>query len=48
MTTVNPVQTTTYYLTSGNNPITFGTGTIIDVSSGSGIGSPGRTSRVGR
>jgi hypothetical protein len=36
--TVNPVQTTTYYLTSGNNPITFGTGTSIDVSSGSGIG----------
>jgi len=38
MTTVNPVQTTTYYLTSSNNPITFGTGTGIDVSSASGIG----------
>jgi hypothetical protein len=41
MTTVNPVQTTTYYLTNGNNPITFGTGTGIDVSSGSGIGVSG-------
>jgi hypothetical protein len=41
MTTVNPVQTTTYYLGSGNNPITFGTETGIDVSSGSGIGVSG-------
>jgi fibronectin-binding autotransporter adhesin len=38
MSTVNPVQTTTYYLTSANNPVTFGTGTGIDVSSGTGIG----------
>jgi hypothetical protein len=38
MTTVNPVQMTTYYLTSGNNPITFGSATGIDVSSASGIG----------
>jgi hypothetical protein len=38
MTTVNPVQTTTYYLTAANNPITFGTGTDINVSSGTGIG----------
>jgi hypothetical protein len=38
MTTVNPVQATTYYLSSGNNPITFGTATGIDVSAGSDIG----------
>jgi hypothetical protein len=38
MTTVNPVQTTTYYLTNGNNPIIFGTGTGIDVSSFAGSG----------
>jgi hypothetical protein len=38
MTTVNPVQTTTYYLNAANNPITFGTGTGIDVSSVSGVG----------
>jgi hypothetical protein len=38
MTTVNRVQTTTYYLTSGNNPITFGTRTGIDVPSASGLG----------
>ena len=41
MTAVNPVQATTYYLSSGNNPITFGTVTGIDVSSGSGIGVSG-------
>jgi hypothetical protein len=38
MSTVNPVQTTTYYLNPGDNPITFGTGTGIAVSAGSGIG----------
>jgi hypothetical protein len=38
MTTVNPVQTTTYHLTSGNNPITFGTRTGINVSSTSDAG----------
>ena len=38
MTTVNPVQTTTYYLSSGSNPITFRAGTGIEVSSGSGVG----------
>ena len=31
MTKVNPVQTTTYYLTPANNPITFGPGTDINV-----------------
>jgi hypothetical protein len=36
VTTVNPDQNTTYYL--ANNPIDFGTGTNINVSSGSGIG----------
>ncbi len=36
VTTFNPVQTTTYDLI--NNPIIFGTGTDINVSSGSGIG----------
>jgi hypothetical protein len=36
VTTVNPVQNTTYDLI--NNPIDFGTGTDINVSSGSGIG----------
>jgi hypothetical protein len=38
MTKVNPVQTTTYYLNAANNPIIFGAGTNVDVSSGSGIG----------
>jgi hypothetical protein len=38
MTKVNPVQTTTYDLTNGNNPITFGTGTDINVSSGTETG----------
>jgi hypothetical protein len=45
VTTVNPVQTTTYNL--NNNPIVFGTGTDINVSSGSGIGVYGRAPRVG-
>jgi V8-like Glu-specific endopeptidase len=30
MTSVAPVQSSTYYLVAGNNPITFGTGTNID------------------
>jgi hypothetical protein len=38
MTTVNPVQTNTYYLSSGDNPITFGTTTDINVSSGTETG----------
>jgi hypothetical protein len=37
MSTVNPVQTTTYYLTTSNNPITFGAATNIDASSGDGV-----------
>ena len=46
MTKVNPVQTTTYYLTPANNPITFGPGTDIAASSEIAA-STGRTSRVG-
>jgi hypothetical protein len=38
MSTVNPVQTTTYYLTPANNPIVFGTGTDINASSYPGDG----------
>jgi hypothetical protein len=45
MTKVNPVQTTTYYLTNGNNPITFGTGTDINVSSY--LACMGQTRKVG-
>jgi hypothetical protein len=45
MSTVNPVQTTTYYLTSGNNPIAFGTGTDINVSSGTETGVYGSSAR---
>jgi hypothetical protein len=43
MTTVNPVQSATYSLTTNNNPITFGPGTNIDVSNGYGAvyGGPG-------
>jgi hypothetical protein len=37
VSTVNPVQTTTYNLSSSNNPITFGTGTDINVSNGNGV-----------
>jgi hypothetical protein len=43
VTTVNPVQPTTYYL--ANNPIDFGTGTNINVSSGSGIGVDGSSAQ---
>jgi hypothetical protein len=43
VTTVNPVQNTTYYL--ANNPIDFGTGTNINVSSGSGIGVDGSSAQ---
>ena len=35
--TVNPVQTTTYNLQPSANPITFGSGTKINASSGSGV-----------
>lgn len=37
MSTVDPVQTTTYDLSTSNNPITFGSGTDIDVSNGNGV-----------
>ena len=33
MSTVNPHRSATYYLTTANNPITFGAATNIDVSS---------------
>src|SRR5581483_1617025 len=36
-TTVNPVQTTTYTLTSGANPTTFGPNTSINTSSGDAV-----------
>lgn len=35
--TVNPVQATTYNLTTANNPITFGTGAKIDVAIGDAV-----------
>jgi len=35
--TVNPVQTTTYYLNASANPITFGSGTNIDVALAAGV-----------
>ncbi|HZZ63590.1 MAG TPA: hypothetical protein VFE63_20885 [Roseiarcus sp.] len=37
MSTVNPVQTATYYLSTSNNPITFGSGADINVSNGDGV-----------
>jgi hypothetical protein len=45
MSTVNPVQTNTYYLTPANNPIAFGTGTDINVSSGTETGVYGSSAR---
>ncbi len=45
MSTVNPVQTNTYYLTPANNPIAFGTGTDINVSSGTETGVYGSNAR---
>jgi len=35
--TVNPVQATTYNLSTANNPITFGTGTNINATPGNGV-----------
>jgi hypothetical protein len=43
VTTVNPVQTTTYDLI--NNPTVFGAGTDINVSSGSGVGGYGSSAQ---
>ncbi len=37
MTTVNPVQSTTYSLSAGNNPATFGSGTKITASISPGV-----------
>ena len=42
MSTVNPVQSTTYDLSTSNNPITFGSGTYISAGGGDGVyGGPG-------
>ena len=37
MSTVNPVSNFTYYLSTSNNPITFGSGTDISVQNGNGV-----------
>jgi hypothetical protein len=40
MSTVNPVQTNTYVLTTDNNPIVFGAGTIINAIGGDAVFGP--------